>query len=145
MKRAMCCLSLALALLLPNAAGAGELVVVVNAASGVGRLSRDQVVNIFLGRFRQFPSGLPAEPIDQSDDGPLKAQFYRLLVDKDVAEINAYWARLIFSGRTTPPQEKESAGEVLRLLTSRKGGIAYVDRSQVDHRLTIVFEPGHDR
>ncbi|MBI2308471.1 MAG: hypothetical protein HYU78_14295 [Rhodocyclales bacterium] len=135
---------LALALFLPRAAGAGEIVVVANATSGVGKLSRDQVVNIFLGRFRQFPSGLPAEPIDQPDGSPQKARFYRLLVDKEMAEINAYWARLVFSGRTPPPLKAESSGEVLRLLASRKGGIAYVDRSLVDQRLTIVFSPDNE-
>ncbi|MBI3149137.1 MAG: hypothetical protein HYZ17_11560 [Betaproteobacteria bacterium] len=136
---------LALLSFLPCAAGAGEVVVVANAASGVGRLSREQVVNIFLGRFRQFPSGLPAEPIDQPDGSPLKARFYRLLVDKDMAEINAYWARLVFSGRTLPPLKTENSGEVLHLLASRKGGIAYVDRASVDQRLTIVFSPDHDQ
>jgi ABC-type phosphate transport system substrate-binding protein len=147
----MHCLILALALLPPyaadaaDAADAGELVVVVNAASGVGKLNRSQVTDIFLGRFRVFPSGLAAEPIDQPDSEPLKTQFYRLLVDKDVAEINAYWARLIFSGRTAPPQKTGNGAEVLRLLTSRKGGIAYVERAWVDQRMTIVFDPYHDR
>lgn len=144
MKYSMPCLILALALLSPCAAEA-DVVVVVNAESGVGKLSRGQVIDIFLGRFRVFPSGLAAEPIDQPDGGPLKKQFYHLLVDKDVAEINAYWARLVFSGRTSPPQKTERADEVLRLLTSRKAGIAYIDRALVDQRLTIVFDPDHDR
>lgn len=138
-------LILVLLLHLSNAAEAGELVVVVNAASGAGQLSRDQVINIFLGRFRQFPSGLAAEPIDQPDDGPLRAQFYRLLVDKQMTEINAYWARLIFSGRTSPPLKAKSSDEVLRLLSSRRGGIAYVNKSEVNHLLTIVFTPNHDQ
>lgn len=141
----MCCLIFVLTWLLPNSAGAGELVVVVNAASGVGKLSREQVLNIFLGRFRQFPSGLTAVPIDQPDGGPAKAQFYRLLVDKEVAEINAYWARLVFSGRTPPPLQTEYSGDVLRLLAAKRGAIAYVDRSLVDPRLTIVFSLGHDQ
>lgn len=126
------------------AAGAGELVVVANAESGAGKLSRDQVLNIFLGRFRQFPSGVAAEPIDQPDGGPLKAQFYRWLVDKEVSEINAYWARLVFSGRTAPPYKTKSSVEVLSLLAEKKGGIAYIDRADLDHRLVIVFDPGHE-
>ena len=138
-------LILVLLLHLSSPAEAGELVVVVNAASGAGQLSRDQVINIFLGRFRQFPSGLTAEPIDQPEDGPLRAQFYRLLVDKQMTEINAYWARLIFSGRTSPPLKAKSSDEVLRLLSSRRGGIAYMNKSEVNHLLTIVFTPNHDQ
>lgn len=124
---------------------AGDLVVVVNASSGVDRLSREQVVNIFLGRYRQYPSGLVALPIDQPDDGPLKAEFYRLLVDKDLAQINAYWARLIFSGRTRPPHNARNSNELLRILTSNVGAITYMNRSQVDNRAAIVFDPNRER
>lgn len=145
MKRSLRCALLAIVWLLINPATAGELVVVANADSGAGKLSRDQVVNIFLGRFRQFPSGVVAEPIDQPEGGPLKAQFYRMLVDKEVAEINAYWARLIFSGRTNPPRKTASSSEVLQLLAARQGAIAYMERAEVDHRVIIVFDPRHDR
>ncbi len=51
-------LRLVLALLLPAAGqAAGDLVVVVNPRSGVEKLSREDVTNIFLGRYRQFPAG----------------------------------------------------------------------------------------
>lgn len=117
-----------------------DLVVVVNAGSGVERLSRDEVINIFLGRYRVLPSGLLALPIDQPASLPLKAQFYRKLVDKDLAEINAYWARLTFSGKTSPPHQAASSAEVMAWLASNRGAIGYVDRSMVDARLRIVME-----
>ncbi len=117
-----------------------EPVVVVNAGNGIERLSRDEVINIFLGRYRQFPSGLAALPIDQPADQPLKAQFYHKLVNKDLAEINAYWARLIFSGKTSPPRQAASSEEVLEWLARNRGAIGYVDHSQVDARLKIVME-----
>lgn len=41
-----------------------DLVVVMNTNSGIERLSRDQVINIFLGRFRQLPNGATALPVD---------------------------------------------------------------------------------
>lgn len=128
-----------LALLLASPAAA-DLVVVVNAGSGVERLSHNEVINIFLGRYRQFPSGLAARPIDQPVDHPLKAQFYRKLVNKDLAEINAYWARLIFSGKTSPPRQAASPGEVVALLTHSRGAIGYLDRDMVDERFNIVLE-----
>ncbi|MNR17245.1 hypothetical protein D3C85_1338950 [compost metagenome] len=62
-----------------------------------------------------------------------------------MTEINAYWARLIFSGRTSPPLKAKSSDEVLRLLSSRRGGIAYMNKSEVNHLLTIVFTPNHDQ
>ncbi len=117
-----------------------EPVVVVNAASSIGPLSQDEVINIFLGRYRRLPTGDAAQPIDQPESSALRAEFYRKLVNKDVNEINAYWSRLIFSGRTSPPLQAASVADVTVLLLGRPSGIAYVERAQLDKRLRIVME-----
>jgi len=59
-----------------------ELVVVANPRSGIERLSEDDVINVFLGRYRRLPSGIAAEPVDIGDDSALRARFYRILVNK---------------------------------------------------------------
>lgn len=117
-----------------------EPAVVVNAESGLMHLSQDQVINIFLGRYRRLPDGGTALPIDQPESSTLRAEFYRRLVNKDLNEINAYWSRLIFSGRTLPPVQAANAAEVQFLLLGNPGGIAYMERSQVDRRFRIVLE-----
>lgn len=134
---------LALALLLAlfgMGQAAAELVVVVNPRSGVDKLSHEEVVNIFLGRFRQLPSGLSALPVDLPAAQPEKASFYRGLVNKELAEINSYWARLVFSGRTAPPRQASSSEELLAFVGGNEGGIGYVDRAKVDNRVKVVFE-----
>ncbi len=115
-------------------------VVVVNARSGIERLSRDEVTNIFLGRYRKLPNGGTALPIDQPENSGMRADFYRKLVNKDLNEINAYWSRLIFSGKTAPPRQTEQGAEVLAWLAANPGGIAYIEREQVDRRFRIVLE-----
>lgn len=117
-----------------------EPVVVVSAASALRQLSQDEVVNIFLGRYRRLPNGDTALPIDQPESSPVRADFYRRLVNKDLNEINAYWSRLIFSGRTSPPLQASSSADVIVWLLGQPGGVAYVDRMQVDKRLRIVME-----
>jgi ABC-type phosphate transport system substrate-binding protein len=128
-----------IALLLLVRGAYAEPVVVVNAASAVKQLSQDEVINIFLGRYRRLPSGEAALPIDQPESSALRAEFYRKLVNKDLNEINAYWARLIFSGRTSPPVQADSSAEVITLLTASVSSIAYLERSQVDKRFRIVL------
>jgi len=117
-----------------------EPVVVVNARSSVTQLSQDEIINIFLGRYRRFPGGGAATPIDQPEGNPLRGEFYRKLVNKDLNEINAYWSRLIFSGKTSPPRQAANASEVIQLITSTPGGIAYLERNQVDSRFRIIME-----
>ncbi len=121
---------------------ASSIVVVVPAHSEVEKLSREDVTNIFLGRLRQYPNGVAAYPIDQPAAVPEKAAFYRLLVNKEIAEINAYWARLIFSGRTSPPQQARSSDDAVDLLMGNPKAITYLERSKVDRRLKIVLDLG---
>jgi ABC-type phosphate transport system substrate-binding protein len=124
-------------LLTPCPVGAEEpIVVVVAANAGVDRLTQAEVTNIFLGRFKKLPSGTRAQPVDVT---PLKEQFYARLVGKSLAEINAYWARLTFSGQTMPPRQ-ESLAQAVELVATVPGAIAYVERRHVDRRLKVVFE-----
>jgi len=123
-----------------SASGWSEPVVVVNAASAITRLGQDDVVNIFLGRYRRLPTGVMAIPIDQPENASLRAEFYRKLVNKEPNEINAYWSRLLFSGKTSPPLQAVTANDVVVLLVGQPGGIAYMDRGQVDKRFRIVME-----
>lgn len=121
---------------------AADLVVVAHSKSGVERLTRDEVTNIFLGRYRRLASGLTAEPVEMQGDAEIKAQFYRRLVGKSLAEINAYWARLVFSGKTRPPLALASAEEALHYVLAHPGALAYVERGKADRRVSIVFELG---
>lgn len=116
-----------------------DVVVVVDAKSGVERLTQDEVINIFLGRHRKLPTGIAALPIDQPLAGGVRAEFYRKLADKDLAEINAYWARLYFSGKTRPPLQASSANEVLAHVAGNPGGVGYLERNQADARVKVVL------
>ncbi|PXF32351.1 hypothetical protein WH50_05345 [Pokkaliibacter plantistimulans] len=121
-----------------QSAGDG-LVVVVSAQAAITQLDRYQLINIFMGRYRQLPGGGEAIPLDIGKSEQ-KALFYQLLVGKPLADINAYWARLIFSGKTRPPRQVDSAEQALQQVAANPTMIAYVQRSQVDARFRIVYE-----
>lgn len=128
------------ATLWPMASAWAELVVVAHPKSGIERMNREEVVYVFMGRWRHLPSGLPAQPVDAPIDSPEHALFYRQLVNKEPPEIKAYWSRLIFSGGVRPPVQPESADEQMRILSATPGAIGYIDRSKVDARVRIVFD-----
>ncbi len=119
-----------------------ELVVVANPKSGIEHLTQDEVINIYLGRYRRLASGIVVEPVDLAGDSELKARFYRRLVGKTLAEINAYWARLVFSGRTRPPLAVSGAEAALRHVAASPQALAYVEKAhaQGDRRVLVVFE-----
>jgi ABC-type phosphate transport system substrate-binding protein len=117
-----------------------SIVVIVNPSSGVDKLTRDEVIDIFLGRYRKLPSGRVAMPIDVTDQGSERARFYQLLVKKSPAEMSSYWARLVFSGTTSPPFQVADSQTALDLVQSNPNAIAYVDRASVTPKVKVVLE-----
>jgi len=140
--RMMCFSPLLMAMLGATALAAGEPVVIVNLQSGVEKLSRDEVTNLFMGRQKRLPSGIVALPVEQAQPVATRARFYLLLVKKDLPDINAYWARLFFSGQAQPPRQVNSAAEVLELVAGNKGAIGVVDGALVDRRVRVVLDLG---
>jgi ABC-type phosphate transport system substrate-binding protein len=128
------------ALIYMRTAGATNLAVIVNPASGINQLTRSQVIDIFLGRYRKLPSGAVAMPIDLRIDTPERQQFYLLLVGKDLAQMSSYWARLVFSGQAAPPFPVSDARTALDLVATNPNAIAYVERTTVDKRVRMVLE-----
>ena len=89
--------------LLANIAQA-DLVVVTHKDNQIIEVTREQVVYLFTGREQNFANGNPAVIIDQASDSRVRIDFYQLLLGKTVAQMNAYWARLLFTGNATPPK-----------------------------------------
>jgi len=124
-------------LVLGSARAADELVVITNIGSGVAKLTRDEAVNIFMGRYKKLPSGMAALPMDEHGE---KAAFYRALLGKELPEIQSYWARLVFSGQGSPPRQMENADEVIETIVNNKGAIGYIDKKKVSTRVKVVLD-----
>jgi len=120
-------------------AGADDLAVIVNSQSGVEQLTKAEVINLFLGRQKKLPSGATALTVDLAGPNAEKQQFYARLVNKELAEINSYWARLFFSGQGSPPRQVEASEEVLDIVENNKSAIGYVEQAKVDSRVKIVY------
>lgn len=129
-------LLLACALAGAAAHAADRLVVITHPASQVESMSRAQLVNVFMGRYKKLPSGVRAVVLDNV---ARKEQFYARLLNKTLAEINAYWARLTFSGQTDPPRLLDEA-QVIEIVASTPGAVGYVDKQLVDDRVRVVHE-----
>ena len=131
---------IALVLLVWACSVRAELAVIVNPQSGVDQLGRSQVINIFLASNREFPNGEPAVPIDLSPGSPENARFYRALVNRNTQQMSAYWARLVFSGKASPPLRANSWKEVIQAVATNRNAIGYVESEHVDPaRVRVVF------
>lgn len=123
---------------LASLAASAEIVVVVNNGNSVDELSQREVIDIYTGRKQSFPDGKPAIPIDQDMNSEIRVSFYRLLVNKSPSEINAYWARLLFSGRSSPPRMMPEAEVIIQAISENPSAIGYIDASMLDDRVKAV-------
>lgn len=118
-----------------------DFVVVANPQAGIYKMSKDDVINVYMGRNRKLASGINAQPIDLESPLAEKANFYSVMVNKELPEISSYWARLMFSGQGSPPKQVMTTEQALEIVSNVKGAIAYIDRKKIDKRVKIVFDP----
>ena len=124
-------------LLAPLQATAGMLVI-IHPESQIEQLSRKQVIDLYMGRVQHFPDGKKASTIDLASDSNHRAKFYKGLTGKTLPQINAYWARLIFAGRATPPQSVGSPEDVIKTIMNDSTAIGYIDESELVDTVKVI-------
>lgn len=114
------------------------IAVVVNENSAISTLSKNEIVDLYMGRFNRFANGQTATVIDHTDNSTLRESFYQRLVNRNSAQIAAYWARIRFSARAVPPQQLTEP-EIRLQLQQVPGAIAYLPVDHVTKGLKVVF------
>ncbi len=112
-----------------------EVVVVVNPKAAESALTKDQVAQFFLGKSTSMT------PIDQPDNAPVRAEFYKKVADKDAAQAKALWSKLVFTGKATMPKEVADSAGVKAAVAANPKAIGYIDKSAVDASVKVVLTP----
>jgi hypothetical protein len=108
----------------PNVSGIW--LVVVNQKSELTTLSQKQVMSLFLGRAQFLPTGSRVKTFDFPIDSTMRASFYQSLTGKNIADIDAYWARLRYSGRASPPMALKDGTAIMKKVSEQNAGLAYL-------------------
>ena len=116
-----------------------EVVAVVSARGPATAMTTNQVVDIFLGRTSRFPDGRPAVPVDQAEGSAARDEFYSTYAGKSQSQLNAHWAKIVFTGRGHPPIVVANDLAVRKYLADHPGAIGYIDRKQVDSSVKVIM------
>ncbi|HCS63260.1 MAG TPA: hypothetical protein DIW64_03785 [Cellvibrio sp.] len=117
-----------------------DILVIVNAKNSVAALERKQIVDLFMGRVSAFPDQQRAQTLDLKTGTPLRADFYKRLTGKNEAQVDAYWATLIFAGRMSPPKQLADEKTLINEVANNVNAIAYVTRQALPKNVKIVME-----
>ena len=102
-------------------------------------LSHKEAVDLFMGRNRAFQNGDLAQTYDWPRDSVERAEFYRNLTGMAPAQINSYWARLMFSGQTLPPQSVADEAAMIDTVKRKPGALGWVRKEPVDKQLRVLL------
>lgn len=124
-------------LLLPLSLSAAISVVVH--PSNQTSLTKEDLTRLYTGKLSSFTDGSSAVPVNLADSVPLRSQFDQKALGRSSSQVKAFWSKLVFTGKGTPPKEVASDSEVLALVANNPNIIGYVSADAVSDNVKVVL------
>lgn len=96
------------------------------------------VRQIFLGQIKTFPDGSEARAYDNLGNDALRSAFITQVLRRNESTMNAYWARMIFTAKATPPQELPNSASVKKTVAENKNAIGYIEADKIDSSVRVI-------
>jgi len=96
------------------------------------------IKRIFLGKAKKFKGGGVATPIELPENNATRSAFNKVLLGKSDTQMKAYWARLIFTGKATPPLQATDDNIVIEKVSSNPTLIGYIDSANVTDAVKVI-------
>ncbi|MDO6497490.1 phosphate ABC transporter substrate-binding protein [Photobacterium sanguinicancri] len=114
-----------------------QAAVVVIANPAAADLDASTIKKVYLGKAKS----LNIDAIDLDDGQPLKSEFHAKVTGKTEAQLQAYWAKKVFTGKGQPPKAVSSSAIVKNTVASTANAIGYIDESEVDGSVKVILRP----
>ena len=109
-----------------------ELVIVINPQNDIKSMTSSQVAQYFLGGSVQFT------PLEQANGSPIRLEFYKKVLEKEPPQVQAIWARIVFTGKGKPPKELKSSDEIKKAIRENVNAIGYIEKTAVDDSVKVI-------
>ncbi|MDZ7923856.1 MAG: phosphate ABC transporter substrate-binding protein [Marinagarivorans sp.] len=96
---------------------------------------------MYLGFFRKktaFEDGSKATPFYLAQGHDAVEEFNKKALGKSSSQLKAYWSKLIFTGKGTPPDALGNIDDVLARVASDPSAIAYIDAAKATKNVKVV-------
>lgn len=116
-----------------------DFYLIVQTTNPQSSLTKKEAVDLFMGRNRAFRDGTLAQVYDLQPDSELRADFYQRLTGMGPAQVNSYWARLMFSGQTMPPKAVADEAAMIDTIKRNPSAIGWVRKEPADRQLRVLL------
>lgn len=114
-----------------------EISIIVHPSNKADIPSKD-IKRIFLGVNRRYSDGAEAVPISYQLDTDLSKEFSNKVLDKSPHQLKAYWAKMLFSGKGTPPKVMDNVEHIVILVSNNPSLIGFVPSEAVNDSVRVV-------
>jgi ABC-type phosphate transport system substrate-binding protein len=122
------------------AAGAQDVVFVVNKEVHISEIKASDLRAIFTGEKTRFADGSHAVPVILKG-GPAHEVFVENYCGESPNEFRAQWRKAVFTGQGSMPRAFDSEAELLEYVAETPGAIGYVSRvSEKDNVKALVTQ-----
>ncbi|MEH6478862.1 MULTISPECIES: phosphate ABC transporter substrate-binding protein [Pseudoalteromonas] len=129
-------LILASALSLCSFGAVAEVAVIVNPGNA-NALDAETIKKIYLGKAKSFDNGNKVNPATQNGTA-IADEFNSKVVGKSSSQLNAYWSKLVFTGKGTPPEKFDSDQAVIDFVAANGDSIGYIDSNKATDKVKVI-------
>lgn len=118
-----------------------DIYVVVATESPLRVRSVKEIQALFMGRTRTLGDEITvAQPVDLPRNHEVRNQFYKVITGWSPAQVNSYWARLLFTGQVAPPLPLPSEMAVMDHLSRNPKSVGYLQQPPTDAKLKVLLQ-----
>jgi ABC-type phosphate transport system substrate-binding protein len=117
---------------------AKDFVVITSSRTQINTLTPKIVKELFLKK-KSFVSDQEIIPVNLPSNEKLRAIFEEKVLATDRTELSDYWIEQHYQGIAPPLTQKSQAG-VKAFVKSVKGAIGYIEKSQMESGLRVLYE-----
>jgi ABC-type phosphate transport system substrate-binding protein len=114
-----------------------EVAVIVHPSNAVS-VDQAEITRLFTGRGTTFNNGSKATPLNLAESATTRSEFDSKVLSKSSSQMKAYWSKLVFTGKGTPPKEVTSDAEMKAIVAADATAIGYIDASAVDASVKVL-------
>lgn len=114
-----------------------EVAVIVH-PSNAATVDQAEITRLFTGRGTTFSSGGKATPLNLAESAAARGEFDSKVLSKSSSQMKAYWSKLVFTGKGTPPKELNSDADMKAAVAADPTAIGYIDAAAVDGSVKVL-------
>ncbi|MGL6259395.1 hypothetical protein [Vibrio sp. WXL103] len=128
------------------ALSASEQFAIISLNPEFEQLSVSKAKKLYRGKTKKL-QGERIELSDWPEGTNVREEFYKSLLGKTVAQMNAHWASLSFSGKARPPKEIDgnNVNQLIEWLNDDPSRIGYAPLRLVPENANIIYVVGAEK